>query len=155
MTRPAGQEKPDPSGGGRPARPGDLRVTRSLVIPQSELRVRFGPTGGPGGQHANKASTRVELRFDVARSPSLGPLQRSRLLQRLGPEVRVVADSNRSQTRNRDEAVARLRTRIADALRIEKPRTPTRPSRMAVERRLQEKRRRADQKRARRRPPDD
>jgi ribosome-associated protein len=132
-----------------------VRVNRSLAIPLSELTFRFTPSGGPGGQHANKVSTRVELRFDVEHSPSLGPGQRARLLRRLGPEVRVVANRHRSQARNRDEAVERLRDRLADALSVSRPRTPTRPSRSSVERRLSEKRRRADQKRSRRPPTED
>jgi ribosome-associated protein len=127
-----------------------LRVNRSLAIPLSELTFRFGPSGGPGGQHANKASTRVELRFDVEHSASLRPGQRARLLERFGRHVRVVADGNRSQSRNREEAVERLRQRLADALVTKRPRTPTRPSRGAVERRLDEKRRRSQQKQARR-----
>jgi ribosome-associated protein len=131
-----------------------VRVNRSLAIPLSELTFRFTPSGGPGGQHANKVNTRVELRFDIEHSPSLGPSQRARLLRRFGPVVRVVASRQRSQARNRDEAVERLRDRLADALSVARPRTPTRPSRSAVERRLQEKRRRSDQKRSRR-PPDD
>jgi ribosome-associated protein len=96
----------------------------------------------------------VELRFDVAGSPSLGPAQRARLLERFGPEVRVVVDTHRSQARNRDEAVERLRGRLADALTVRTPRRPTRPSRASTERRLDEKRRRAQRKRSRR-PPDD
>ena len=130
--------------------PGSLRVTSSLVIPLAELQLRFTPSGGPGGQHANKVSTRVELRFDVAGSPSLGPRQRSRLLERLGPEVRVVADDERSQLRNRALAVDRFRERVAAALRVETPRRPTRPSRGSKERRLGEKRRNAERKRNRR-----
>src|SRR3981189_2886308 len=112
-----------------PARADLIRVTSSLSIPLSELQFRFTPSGGPGGQHANKVNTRVELRFDVARSPSLGPRQRARLLQRFGPEIRVVADDERSQVRNRQLVVERFRNRVADALHIEKTRRPTRPSR--------------------------
>lgn len=127
-----------------------VRINRSLAIPVSELAFRFGPSGGPGGQHANKASTRVELRFDVEHSPSLGPRQRARLLERFGPQVRVTSDVHRSQARNRDDAIERFRDRLVEALVVRRPRTPTRPSRSAVERRLQEKRRRSEQKRARR-----
>jgi ribosome-associated protein len=130
--------------------PTRVRITPSLSIPLSELQVRFSPSGGPGGQHANKVSTRVELRFDVAGSPSLGPRQRSRLLERLGPEVRVVADSERSQSRNRQVAVDRFRQRVADALHVDKPRRPTRPSRGAKERRLESKRQLSERKRNRR-----
>jgi ribosome-associated protein len=129
---------------------GTVRISSSLAIPLSELQFRFSPSGGPGGQHANKVNTRVELRFDVAGSPSLGPRQRARLIDRLGPEVRLVADDERSQLRNRQLAVQRFRARVADALRIEKPRRPTRPSRGAVERRLTAKRRVSERKRARR-----
>ena len=131
-----------------------VRVNRSLAIPLSELSFRFAPSGGPGGQHANKASTRVELRFDIEQSRSLRPGQRARLLARFGPQVRIVADGQRSQARNREEAIDRFRDRLADALTVKRARTPTRPSRSAVERRLEEKRRRAQQKRARR-PADD
>jgi ribosome-associated protein len=132
-----------------------VRVTPSLSIPLAELQFRFSPSGGPGGQHANKVNTRVELRFDVAGSPSLGPRQRARLLDRLGPEVRVVADDERSQVRNRQLAVERFRVRVADALHIEKPRRPTRPSRGAKERRLTAKRHLSERKRARRSDFDD
>jgi ribosome-associated protein len=134
---------------------GTVRVTPSLAIPLAELQFRFSPSGGPGGQHANKVNTRVELRFDVAGSPSLGPRQRARLLDRLGPEVRVVADDERSQVRNRQLAVERFRARVADALHIEKPRRPTRPSRGAKERRLTAKRHLSERKRARRTDFDD
>ncbi len=127
-----------------------VRVTSSLSIPMSELQFRFGPSGGPGGQHANKVNTRVELRFDVAGSPSLGPNQRARLIDRLGPEVRVVADDERSQIRNRQLAVERFRERVATGLHIDKPRRPTRPSRGAKERRLTAKRHLSERKRSRR-----
>ena len=132
-----------------------LRVTSSLRIPLSELQYRFSASGGPGGQNANKVATRVELRFDVASSPSLGPYQRTRLLEKLGPEVRVVADDERSQLRNRQLATERLRERLAAALRVEKTRRPTRPSKGAKERRLAEKRKRSQRKQARRPDVDD
>jgi ribosome-associated protein len=129
-----------------------LRVSRSCAIPLSELQWRFTASGGPGGQHANTSNTRVEVVFDVASSRSLGPRQRARLLERLGPTVRVVADDERSQRRNRQLALDRLRSRLAEALHVERPRRPTRPSRAAVERRLEEKRRRAQRKQNRARP---
>jgi ribosome-associated protein len=97
----------------------------------------------------------VELRFDVAGSPSLGPHQRARLLERFGPEIRVVADDERSQLRNRQLAVERFRERVVGALRVEKARRPTRPSKGAKERRLADKRRLSERKRARRLDPDD
>jgi ribosome-associated protein len=134
---------------------GSVRISSSLRIPMSELQFRFSRSSGPGGQHANKVSTRVDLRFDVAGSPSLGPRQRGRLLDRLGPEVRVVADDERSQVRNRQLAVHRFRDRMAEALRVETPRQPTRPSRAAKERRLADKRLRSQRKRNRRVDPDD
>lgn len=138
------------------AGPGDaVRITSSLIVPMSELQFRFTPSGGPGGQHANKVNTRVELRFDVVSSPSLGSRQRARLLERFGSEIRVVADDERSQSRNRQLAVERFRDRMAAALRIEKPRRPTRPSRGAKERRLSAKRHQAERKRSRRPDLDD
>ena len=134
---------------------GRIRVTQSLRIPVSELQFRFTPSGGPGGQHANKVATRVEVRFDVASSPSLGPYQRSRLLEKLGPEVRVVVDEQRSQLRNRQLAVERLRERLVAALHVDKARRPTRPSKGAKERRLADKRRLSERKRSRRPDLDD
>jgi ribosome-associated protein len=132
-----------------------VQVTPSLRIPLSEVHLRFTPSGGPGGQHANKVATRVELRFDVAGSPSLRPHQRARLLDRLGPEVRLVVDEERSQRRNRQIALDRLAARLAAALRVATPRRPTRPTRGAVERRLDAKRRQAARKRDRRRGPEE
>jgi ribosome-associated protein len=126
-----------------------LQVNRGLVIPEAELAVRTGPSGGPGGQHANRSHTRVEIRFDVEGSTVLGPRQRARLLERLGPVVRVVADDERSQSRNRALARERLAARLAAALRVERPRRPTAPSRGSVERRLEAKRRQAERKRGR------
>jgi len=132
--------------------PGVLRVSSSCVIPLSELTWRFSRSGGPGGQHANTSDTRVEVRFDVAASSALGPRQRRRLLDRLGPEVRIVVSDERSQRRNRDLALERLAARLAASLRVEAPRRPTRPTKGSVERRLETKRRQADRKAARRRP---
>ncbi len=134
---------------------GVVRVSPSLSVPMSELQLRFSPSGGPGGQHANKVNTRVELRFDISGSPSLGPRQRARLLERLGPELRVVVDDERSQIRNRQLAVERFRHRLSDALQVEKPRRPTRPSRGAKERRLAAKRQLSERKRNRRPDFDD
>ncbi|MEY2590938.1 MAG: ribosome-associated protein [Acidimicrobiaceae bacterium] len=131
-----------------------LRVSGSCVIGLDELEWRFTPSGGPGGQHANKANTRVELRFDVEGSPSLGPRQRARLLERLGPTVRIVADDERSQLRNRSLALERLRARLADGLHIETPRRATAPSKSAEQRRLDAKRRRSSVKRNRSWRPD-
>src|SRR4051812_13195070 len=99
-----------------------LRVNRTLSIPIDEFEWRFTPSGGPGGQHANRSNTRVELRFDVSESPSLGPRQRARLLERLGPVVRVTVDAERSQLRNRALALERLAGKLRTALQLEKPR---------------------------------
>lgn len=132
-----------------------LRVNRSLQIPLDELEWRFSASGGPGGQHANRSNTRAEVRFDIAESPSLGPRQRARLLERFGPVVRVVVDAERSQLRNRAVAQERLAQRLADALRVDTPRRATKPTAGSQERRLAEKRRRAEQKRRRQRPLDD
>jgi len=133
---------------------GVLRVTRSCAIPLSELEWRFTASGGPGGQHANRSNTRAEVRFDVAASTSLLEAHRARLVERLGPVVRVVADDERSQLRNRELALERLRARLAEALRVERTRRPTAPSRGAKLRRLESKKRRSDVKRLRR-PPDE
>ena len=132
-----------------------LRVSRTCEIPLDELQWRFTGSGGPGGQHANTANTRVELRFDVAGSPSLGPRQRARLLERVGPVVRVVASDERSQVRNRQLAIDRLRSRLADALHVQPSRLPTRPSGASRERRLEAKQHRSRTKRLRRRPDRD
>lgn len=121
-------------------------------MPLTELTWRFSRSGGPGGQHANTADTRVELRFDIAGSPSLGPRQKTRLLERLGPEVRVVVADERSQSRNREIALRRLADRLASGLRVETPRRATRPTKGAVERRLDAKRRQSERKAARRPP---
>ena len=128
----------------------DLQVTTSLVIPAHELRWTFAPSGGPGGQHANRAHTRAEVRFDVLASQALTAGQRDRLVERLGPVVTAAADDERSQARNRRLALERLRRRLAAALREERPRRPSRPTRAAVERRLDAKRRRAARKQERR-----
>lgn len=130
-----------------------LRVSRSCAIPMSELEWSFTGSGGPGGQHANTANTKVELRFDVSASPSLGPHQRARLLERLGPVVRVTASDERSQVRNRNLALERLRGKLAAGLAVERRRVATKPTRGAKERRLDSKRKRGDIKRMRRSRP--
>src|SRR5918992_5589535 len=126
-----------------------FRVTPTCVLRMDELDWRFSASGGPGGQHVNTANTRAEVRFDIAGSPSLGPRQRARLLERLGPEVRVVASDERSQMRNRALALERLRSRLAEALKIERPRRPTAPTKSSQRERLEAKRRRSEIKRQR------
>jgi len=131
-----------------------------FVVPEAELDIRATRAGGPGGQHVNKASTRIEVVWDVAASPALSDAQRARLLATLASRLdgrgrlRVVADATRSQLRNRERAVARLHEIVRAALRVPRRRKPTRPSKAAVERRLEAKRQRGARKRGRR-PPDD
>ena len=145
-----------PAAGSGPehARPGEsegvLRVTRTLAIPLGEIAWRATSSGGPGGQHANRTASRVEVSFDVTRSSALGPRQRARLLERLGPVARAGASDERSQARNRAIALERLAARIAAALKTDAPRRPTAPTRGSTERRLQQKRRRSAIKRDRR-----
>jgi ribosome-associated protein len=146
---------PDDAPGPDPETPAVLRVSRGLAIPLTELSWKFDTSGGPGGQHANKSSTRAEVRFDIESSPSLGPRQRARLLARLGPTVRAAAGEERSQRRNRELALRRLADRLADALRVERARVPTAPTAASRRRRLEEKRRRSATKRGRRARPDD
>jgi ribosome-associated protein len=132
-----------------------LRVNRTVVIPTDELEVRFAASGGPGGQHANRSNTRVDLRFDVSASSALGPRQKERVIERLGPVIRVVVDAERSQNRNRAIANQRLATKLAAALRVPTARVATKPSRAAKARRLDAKRIRGDVKRQRSRPVKD
>jgi ribosome-associated protein len=121
----------------------------------SEVTWRATTSGGPGGQHANRTLSRVEVEFDVGASSVLGPRQRQRLLDRIGPVVRASAGESRSQARNRQLALERLAARIDDALRVEAPRRATRPTKSSQVRRVEAKRRRAEVKRGRRRPGDD
>jgi ribosome-associated protein len=129
-----------------------LEISPDLVIPESELVWRFGPSGGPGGQHANTANTRAELVFEIESSAVLDDAQRARLSERFGPRIRVACDDHRSQRRNREVAIDRLVERVRDGLRRPPTRRPTKPSRGAKERRLRAKRARSDTKARRRRP---
>jgi len=127
-----------------------------MEVPQDEVVVKVSRSGGPGGQHANTSETRVELAWDVASSAALTDVQRDLLLDRLGPVVRAVAEDSRSQARNKDLAFERLAAKVNAALVVARTRRKTRPTRGAVERRLQAKRRTGDNKRNRRaRPPED
>jgi ribosome-associated protein len=132
-----------------------LHVRRGLDLPLSEITWRATTSGGPGGQHANRTLSRVEVEFDVSASSVLGPRQRQRLLDRIGPVVRASAADSRSQARNRQLALERLAARIDAALRLETPRRATRPTKSSQVRRVEAKRRRAQVKRGRRRPGDD
>lgn len=130
----------------------ELEVRPGLVIPAVELTERFTPSGGPGGQHANRTSTRVELSFDVTASAVLSEGQRARLTDRVGEVVRVVVDDERSQARNREIARLRMARRIRDALAVEVPRRATKPTSGSKRRRLDDKKRRSELKQQRRRP---
>jgi ribosome-associated protein len=135
-----------------------LDVSPALRLPLAELEFRASRSGGPGGQHVNTSSTRVEVWWDVAASPSLSEAQRARLLSRLASRLdgagrlRLVSSGSRSQLRNREEVTERLRVLVAKALVVPKVRKRTRPSRAAKAARLEQKRRRAAVKRDRRRP---
>ena len=128
---------------------------RGLDLPLSEISWRATTSGGPGGQHANRTLSRVEVQFDVAASPTLGPRQRARLFERLGPVVRASASESRSQARNRELALERLAAKLDAGLRVQRVRTPTRPTKSAQARRVESKRRRAQTKRQRRAPRED
>ncbi len=137
----------------RPVATGEtLHVRRGLDLPLSEITWRATTSGGPGGQHANRTLSRVEVDFDVASSATLGPRQRARLLERYGSVVRASASDSRSQARNRELALARLATKLDQGLRVPPSRTPTRPTKGSQVRRVESKRRHSQTKR-RRRPP--
>jgi ribosome-associated protein len=130
-----------------------LRINDRLALPLAEIELRTSRSSGPGGQHANVTASRVEAVFDVEASQALDDAQRSRLLERLGPVVTAVAQDARGQSRNRELALRRLAQKIAAGLRVQRKRRPTRPSRAAKQRRLEQKRRTGEKKRARRQPP--
>ena len=132
-----------------------IRVTRSVSIPASEIRYRVSRSSGPGGQHANTAETRVEAVFDVDASGALTARQKQRVRAAVGPVLRAVSQDERSQARNRDLALERLVAKLRDALRVERRRVATRPTKASVERRLETKRRRAAVKRRRGAPPEE
>jgi ribosome-associated protein len=132
--------------------PQSIRVTRSVVLPLAEIELRFSRSSGPGGQHANTTETRVEALFDVAASGALTDVQKRRVLARTGPVLRAVAQDERSQWRNRELAVERVAEQLRTALKVERKRVPTRPSRAAKERRLESKKRRGATKKLRRPP---
>jgi len=127
-----------------------IRVTRSISIPRSEIGFRYSRSSGPGGQHAQKTDTRVEATFDVEASQALSEAQKRRVIARAGPVLRAVAQDERSQWRNRELATERLVAELREALRVPRKRRPTKPSKAAVKRRLEQKRRRGDLKRQRR-----
>jgi ribosome-associated protein len=132
-----------------------IRVAEGTVIPLDEIQFRASRSSGPGGQHANVTASRIEAVFDVEASKALSGEQRALLRRKLGDRVTAVAQDARSQARNRELALERLREKIAGGLRRPKPRRLTKPSRAARERRLQQKRQRSQRKAQRRPPPED
>ncbi len=128
----------------------DLRITSSVAIPASELQWSFIAAGGPGGQHANTSNTAAELRFDIETSTAFSEAQRLRVIEKLGPSVRIVAREERSQLRNRDLATARLVAMLVDALRVPTVRRKTRPTKGSVQRRLTSKAQTSERKSSRR-----
>ncbi len=127
-----------------------MPVRGDTTIPLREITIRATRSSGPGGQHANTASTRVEATFDVAASQSLTDEQKRRIIARAGPRVTAVAQDERSQARNRELALERLARRLSSALAVRRPRQKTRPTKGSVERRLHGKRARSERKRHRR-----
>ena len=134
--------------------PERIRVTRSVSLPPSEISLRVSRSSGPGGQHAQKSSTRVEATFDVEASVALTESQKRRVTGRVGPVLRAVSQDERSQARNRELAVERLVEKLRAALTVPRRRVPTRPTRSAQERRLAGKKKRGARKRLGR-PPDE
>jgi ribosome-associated protein len=130
-----------------------IRVTRSVLLPLAEIELRFSRSSGPGGQHANTAETRVEAILDVEASTALTDVQKRRVVAKAGPTLRAVAQDERSQLRNRELAVERLAEQLRVALKVQRRRVATKPTKASRERRLEAKKRRSQTKRLRR-PPD-
>jgi ribosome-associated protein len=123
------------------------------AIPLDDVELRASRSSGPGGQHANVTASRIEASVDLHSCRGLDDDLRRRLIARLGPRATAIAQDTRSQSRNRELALARLQHRLEQALVVRRPRQRTKPTRASVQRRLQDKRRQAERKRARR-PPD-
>ena len=123
-----------------------------MTIPLEEVQLRASRSSGPGGQHANVTASRIEAVFDVNASSALSDEQKRRIASRCGPRVTAVAQDARSQSRNRELALERLRQRLASALHVPRSRRATRPTKASKERRLESKRRAGERKQARRRP---
>jgi ribosome-associated protein len=132
-----------------------LVVNRGLQIPLADIELRASRSSGPGGQHANKTSSRIEAVYDVAKSDAPTDSQRAKIVKKYGTVVRANAQDERSQLRNRELALTRLGMRIADALVVRRSRVATKPSRAAKQKRITEKRARSQTKAARRRPSGD
>jgi ribosome-associated protein len=131
-----------------------MPVARGVSIPLSEVELRTSRSSGPGGQHANVTASRVEASFDVGASPSLTEEQKRRVTARGGPVIRASAQDTRSQARNRELALERLRSRLAAALTVQRPRRATKPTKASHRRRVESKKRRGELKRQRRPPTD-
>jgi ribosome-associated protein len=129
-----------------------MRVGRHAEIPLHEILIRASRSSGPGGQHANSASSRIEAVFDVGASAVLSEEQKRRITARCGPRVVAIAQDTRNQARNRELALERLRRRLESSLHVSRPRTATRPTKSSKRRRLEAKRRQAERKRERRGP---
>ena len=138
-----------------------IQITRTITVDDGELDFTFSRSGGPGGQHANTSSTKVELRWDIEASKALTPEQKELIHRRLGGRINaegvlvLQSSEHRSQTRNREAVLARFATLLSDALRVQASRRPTKPTKAARKRRLEAKRRRAETKTLRRSPPTD
>ncbi len=130
-----------------------IRVTRSVVVPRSEIELRTSRSSGPGGQHAQKSETRVEAVFDVEASSALSDAQKRRVVAKAGPALRAIAQDERSQLRNKELAIERVIESLREALRVPRHRVPTKPSAASRERRLEQKKWRSQVKRLRRQPP--
>lgn len=126
------------------------RVTRSVLLPLSEVELRVSRSSGPGGQHANKTESRVEAVLDIETSTALSDAQKRRVIAKAGPIIRAVAQDERSQIRNREIAIDRVVARLAEALHVERKRVPTKPSRAAKAKRVEAKKRRGETKKLRR-----
>ena len=129
-------------------------MTRSVVLPLADIELRFSRSSGPGGQHANTAETRVEAILDVEATSALTEHQKRRVVGKAGSTLRAVAQDERSQSRNRELAVGRLVEQLREALKVERRRVPTKPTRASRERRLEAKKRRSKTKKLRRSPGD-
>lgn len=129
-----------------------IEIAPGISVDDSEIREEFVRSSGPGGQHVNKSSTAVQLRFNVLDSPSLPEAVRAQLVRKLGTRITaegdlvITAQEHRSQVRNREEALARLRAIIDEATRVPKKRKKTRPTRASQQARIQEKKKRGEKK---------
>jgi ribosome-associated protein len=138
-----------------------IPITEGLAIPRAELDFRATRSGGPGGQHVNTSSTRIELTWNVASSPSLTDAQRARIQEKLANRIdergvlRLTSSGSRSQHQNREDVTDRFARLIEKALHVPKPRKKTRPSRASKEARLQSKKRRSRTKQQRRELPEE